>query len=364
MKKSVGIYVGPYYYNWDDTSVEAGIGGSESWALEVALELSKLGYEVIVYADPVAPKELNSSCQLVPYIQYFSDLQQGRRFDYFIYSRVIDQVSPWLKCDNIYAMAHDVTLISHRPNSYNLSRIKKVGYLSDWHKDNLLADLSHHGLVPDRLFKTINGFSDRYYTDTPPKSLSTVWSSSLLRGFFMTYELVYYPIIKEIPEFKIYVCSGTQAPKDKELLDRASLLPNVEVLGKLSKKELAEYQQRSMVWIYPGEFKETFCITAVENAYAGNALICPPSYGLSTTLKGYNLWSGMTEVPILTFDDGGASAQIYIDLALKCLRNPKLSKMYADSAKECCKYYTWSNAAKSWHDEFQKCNEVPLSQLK
>lgn len=364
MKKLVGIYVGPYYYNWDETSVEAGIGGSESWSLEVALELSKLDYKVIVYADPVAPKDLNEDCQLVPYTQYFLDLQKGREFDYFIYSRVIDQVSPWLRCHNIYAMAHDVNLISHRPNSYNLSRIKKVGYLSDWHKQNLLNELSCHGLTDDRLFKTINGFSWKYYGSQLPKTLSTVWSSSLTRGFFMTYELVYYPIIKEIPEFKVYVCSGTQGPKDAELLERASLLPNVEVLGKLSKEQLSEYQRRSMIWIYPGEFQETFCITAVENAYAGNALICPPSYGLATTLRGYNLWSGLSEVPILIKDDGGASAQIYVDIALKCLRNPKLSKMYADSAKECCKDYTWSNAAKSWHEEFQKCNEVPLSQLK
>ena len=39
------------------------------------------------------------------------------------------------------------------------------------------------------------------------------------------------------------------------------------------------------VWFYPSVFNETFCITAAENAYAGNHLVMHPEFGTTAFEK-------------------------------------------------------------------------------
>ena len=43
---------GPHFEKWDPTSLESGIGGSETAVIRLAQEWTKLGYKVTVYSDP------------------------------------------------------------------------------------------------------------------------------------------------------------------------------------------------------------------------------------------------------------------------------------------------------------------------
>lgn len=338
--KTIGIFTDLYFYRWDGDTVKNGIGGSETWAYEVSVEFAKRGYDVTLYAYP--PQDYNPlpNCHIVDYTKYFEDIKT-RRYDYFIYSRYLDNMSPYLKCDNVYCMVHDTELYL-RNNQLGLSRIKKYCYLSEWHKDHLLSIYSDLGLTEDRLYKVSNGFSKEYYQNINlnNKINSMLWSSSLTRGFDDFYKFVFLPILKEFPDFKLYVCSGTMDEKDKQLLYNVSLLPGVEVLGKLPKKTLAEYQINSKIWVYPGSFPETFCITAVENCAAGNVVISPKSYGLSTTLK---------DLDYLNFGIlNERNAYVYIDFIRNILLNDDERIKYANKCMEIAEQYSWSNTV----DEF------------
>ena len=343
--KTIGIYVGPYIGgHWDGTNVKNGMGGSETWAYEVAMRLPQYGFDVTMYADPETDHDPCKNFHLVSYEKFWYD-SLHREFDYFIFSRVAsaDVIHPYLRCHNVFAMAHDVCMItpSNLEDHISVSRIKKIGYLSEWHKENLLNLYSEIGVTEAMLYKVTNGYSSEYYNkiDFAKKTKSMVWSSSLLRGFEDFYEYVALPIIKEIPDFTIYVCCGTLFNQDMEKLERVEYLPNVKVLYKLSKEQLAEYQKQARIWVYPGVFPETFCITAVENANAGNVIISPLSYGLDNTLENIDYlreWN----LPILNEE----TAPQYVEKALKVLNDDEYCASIALQCLNGCKQYNWDRA--------------------
>ena len=51
--KTVGIFIGPCYMKWDENTVKNGMGGSETWAHEVASRLSQKGYDIQYGARPL-----------------------------------------------------------------------------------------------------------------------------------------------------------------------------------------------------------------------------------------------------------------------------------------------------------------------
>lgn len=350
--KTIGIYLGKYMpsittgeHHWDEDTVAKGMGGSETWAYEVGTRLANKGYDVTIYADPEYDHDPCPGFHLVTYQRYFYDVLR-REYDYFIYSRYasVDTILPHLKCHNVYVMVHDICVVTpdHNTKQIGLGRIKKYCYLSDWHKEYLLSLYSDIGLTDSLLHKVSNGYSEQFYKDVDlnNKENSMIWSSSLARGFEDFYEYVFFPVFQKVPDFKLYVCTGTIAPKDYYLLKKAELLPGVEVLGKLSKEDLASYQKRSKVWVYPGQFPETFCITAVENANAGNVIISPLSYGLSTTLNDIQYLKDLN-LGILNKEN----AQEYVDLTIKVLTNDEERLKLVNECINGCKTYSWDRAA-------------------
>lgn len=349
--KTIGIYLGKYMpsvttgeHHWDGDTVKNGMGGSETWAYEVGVRLAKNGYDVTIYADPEFDQEPYPGFHLVSYQRYFYDVLR-REYDYFIYSRYAstDTISPYLKCHNVYVMVHDICVVTpeHNLNQIGLGRIKKYCYLSDWHKEYLLQLYKDIGMNDFLLYKVSNGYSDQYYKDIDltKKTNSMIWSSSLARGFEDFYEYVFFPVFQKHPDFKLYVCTGTIAPKDYHMLRKASLLPGVQVLGKLSKEELANYQKQAKIWVYPGVFPETFCITAVENANAGNVIISPLSYGLRTTMKDIKYLKDW-DLKILNEE----TAPDYVEKLLQVLEDDDLRLRLANECMNGCKDFSWDRA--------------------
>lgn len=358
--KTIGIYLGKYMpsvttgeHHWDGDTVASGMGGSETWAYEVGKRLPDYGYEVTIYADPEYDHDPCPNFHLVSYQRYIHDVL-NKEYDYFIYSRYagVDSISPYLKCHNVYVMVHDICVVTpdHIPSQIGLTRVKKYAYLSDWHKDYLLSIYNDMGLKESQLYKVSNGYSAEYYKDVDldKKENCMLWSSSLARGFEDLYEYIVYPILQEIPDFKLYVCTGTIAPKDHAMLQKAMMMPGVEVLGKLPKSVLAEYQKKSKIWVYAGCFPETFCITAVENANAGNVIISPLSYGLNTTLKDIPYLKDLN-LDILDKDN----AEQYLKLALEILKDDNKRKELANQCLNGCRDFSWDRAAREIVDMIQ-----------
>jgi glycosyltransferase involved in cell wall biosynthesis len=121
------------------------------------------------------------------------------------------------------------------------------------------------------------------------------------------------------------------------------------------KAELAKLQCEAKVWVYPTWFHETFCISAVENAAAGNALIYSDIGGLKTTIGG----AGIVIPPdgIIsnrTGDYPDAVATDIINATVSLLTDEQRREHYAALAAHKTESYTWGKAADGWIAQFDK----------
>ena len=374
MKKVVAIYCGDYGYRWDENTVASGCGGAETWATNLADELQGLGYHVIIFGAPEYWHFSNTGVEYVP-SGLFIHRCEYQHFDYFISSRVTSEITPYLECNNVYLMAHEFRFTDTTSLSgLKLDKVKKIACLSDWHRD--IIRHFYGDIDDDRFFRTFNGVNQSLYNKETDKKNKMVWSTVKQRGLNEFVTNIFPRIRSEVPDFELDVCGYNNDLGDEDILSKTD---GVNVLGRLSKQELAGRQLESKIWIYPntgyyydktgfnsnwavvdGICHETFCITAVENALAGNAITCLDCGGLSTTLRGYpgmrwsNLLSGT--YPIVYVDKANLN-QLYdemAEIAIRMLKEDDYRKQFVKIGSEFCKKYTWEGSALTWISEWEK----------
>ena len=296
----------------------------------------------------------------------FDHRKQYQHFDYFISSRRAEEITPDFECPNIYIMSHEIGIFNKYWGNFEtfeglkMDKVKKIGVLSEWHKKATLK--MYPELQENQLFITQNGIDQSLYSSFDYKKKNMmVWSTALNRGMTFFGKYVLPKILKEVPDFELNICSYN--------LDIKGILPegpNVHFLGTLTRPELAELQKQAKIWILPNygyndfgkPLHESFCMSAVENALAGNAIVCFNKDGLTTTLGGY---SGIINAD--WFDDSPESRSIsseeYEKLAgelasraVAYLQNEPLREIMADEAKRICTKYTWKNSAITWLKEW------------
>ncbi len=320
----IGIYDGSYFnVKFDEKSTF--LGGSETWMLEIAKSLAKLGHEVFLFGNFdfhtygtiyfLKKSNLKEICEIVD-------------FDKFIFSRGIENIS-YIKSKNISLIVHDELPCS----GFNyFDKLNKIYLLSDYHKKLFIKNYGN----AEKTEITFNGINLDLYDKKEIKTNSMVWSSCFERGldFFINY--VYPKIKKEVPDFELKICNYNKYNVN---------YPNIKYLGQLSKNDLAKEQLKAKIWCYPNlgfakngiSFKETFCITAVENAAAGNCIITTALGGLGTTCSGIQFVSNEFYIneKIHNLENYG---KYLADICIKALKNEYFTTF--DYKK-----FTWENAA-------------------
>ena len=190
MKQVIGIYCGNRWGSaWDEHSLKDGIGGSETWAIQLSSVFQKWGFHVIIFGEPAEHHFAENGVEYVPW-QDFKKRCEYQHFDYFISSRTTKELTPDIDCNNIYIMGHDTEVdLRYDSPALKLDRIKKVMLLSEWQKQIYLANYTE--LTKDRVILTCNGVDQSYYqnVDDRQKENMMVWSSAPERGLktFITY---------------------------------------------------------------------------------------------------------------------------------------------------------------------------------
>lgn len=371
MKKVIGIYCGNFSYNgenWDSWKVRSGgAGGSEIWAVELASEFNKLGFHTIIFCPCDYWHFNEEGVEYVPY-NMFESRTQYQHFDYFISSRRAEEITPYFECPNIYLMSHEIGIFNKYWGNFEtfeglkMDKVKKIGVLSEWHKKATLK--LYPQLREDQLFITQNGIDMSLYenVDFDNKRNMMVWSTALNRGMTFFGKYVLPKILKEIPDFEMNICSYN--------LDIKGVLPegpNVHFLGTLTRPELAELQKQAKIWILPNygyndfgkPLHESFCMSAVENAMAKNAIVCFNKDGLTTTLDGY--YGQIINAD--WFDDSPESREIsegeyerlagqLAEKAIWLLKDERACVDWGEAARHICEKYTWRNSALTWLKEW------------
>jgi len=360
-KESVVIYSGPSWEKWNYKNVdEGGIGGSETWVVWVARELSKIGYRVTVFADCPKSPDHDGDVEWLHYGQYPKWVEQHWT-DYFISSRTTDTLKLPLRAGKIYVLSHDIFLLSQKEQIF-LDKVTKFCALSEWHRD-FLSD--YHKIPKDKIVISSNGIDfnrfDRINIKRNPYRL--IYSSSADRGLDTLLYLFDF-MKKEIPELELHVFYGFENwiksikanGKDWELkklneIQKGLKKPGVFYHGRVGQKELAVEFLKSSLWAYPSDFEESFCITALEAQRAGVPVLASNYAGLQTTVADSGILIG-----------NGTKGQSYtkeyrekfVAGAVSLLKDKEKWQEWSDKGFKNSEKYSWANVALMWKKLFQE----------
>jgi GT2 family glycosyltransferase/intein/homing endonuclease len=272
-KSVVAFYLGAGWEKWDENSlISGGIGGSETAAIWMAREISKFGYQVKVFADPLNDHKDSSGLD-VEYIHHskFKRYAETTFIDFLVCSRTVEPLHGLVHAYRKYVWVHDVFIGSDRRMDVCVNEVTKYLVLSEWHRD-FLSD--HHSIPKNKIFMTTNGIDPSRYAevDQIQKVKGQIfYSSSPDRGLDTLLYLGEY-LKDRVPNFKIKVAYGfnnwekavlfRNNPREVEemkQLKEALKRPFVEFLGRIDQNQLAKVQMESSAWFYPTRFHETNC---------------------------------------------------------------------------------------------------------
>jgi glycosyltransferase involved in cell wall biosynthesis len=292
-KKRVCIYTGQAWVQWSiNTPYETGIGGSEYVEGQLAKAYAEAGHHVVMYGDhPTVEQygvELRDWRTFKPEEEYF---------DLFISSRNIYPIER-VKAKKIVVHVHDIWLMSGQEIRRDLyDKVNHFICLSPWHVEFFSK---HHGIPKDKIIIIPNGMDTSMLKFDPDmKEYGRLhYSSSPDRGLDNILYLL--PWIKEkIPELKLFVGYGfsnwmkaAESRNDeytKSLIDRIKTdldkcKDYVEFAGLVNLPKLHDMWNRAYTWMYPTNFTETSCLTAMEAMYSGTPIVCSNLAALQTTV--------------------------------------------------------------------------------
>lgn len=368
------IHCGGMPFN-GSTIKEKSLGGSETAAYYMALELTKQGHEVLM----------------------FTNHQEGGTFDGVAYAFAGQQSEQYPLGDQFYFYAtntpHDVLIIQRGLMSFNANYASKINilWLHDlalhrqsnmfgvqmWNVDAIFTVSEYHkqqvvdvyGVNPDIVMPITNGVDLSLYEGLVNNDLYSMWYKSLGNPDdeiddeidFTEYEaqikLIYSSrperglenlvmpdgimerLYKINPKYHLYVCTyNNVTPQMKPLYDylwqRCDELPNVTNVGNLTKQQLADVQRQCIACVYPTTFEEVSCITAMECMAAGIGFVSSEHAALPETCKG----SGANLIPLKK--DGSISIGKFVH-EIKEGVLPIVKELQLGRAE----HYDWFNAA-------------------
>ncbi len=199
---------------------------------------------------------------------------------------------------------------------------------------------------------------DKFYKDIPSNP-TFVYSSSPDRGLW--HLLQAWPYIREeFPYAELYVCYGVEKWTEHvkwahsrvgEMaveLQRLIKQQGVHDLGKIGQDKLAELQLSADAWLYPIDSiqsTETGCITAVENAAAGNPIITTDCDCMEDEFGKIGMIQKLPFTP-----------KEFAELAIKTLRDKDLMNYMREAGREFAERRDWGLISQQWLQFFKSPN--------
>ena len=293
--KKILFYVGYSHpeYRWNKTlSLTTPMGGSEK-ALSYLIEKFPKNYDIYVCGDVI--EEEYDNIHFVN-ISKIKNIVEENEFHTVILSRYIEFIVNYtFKCYKLYVWAHDTCIrsLSEKNNDANeiikccIDKIDGCICLTEWHKEYF----SKKYVFENKIFIINNGIELNHFPKPQTKIKNTfVYTSRSERGLQRVLEL-WESISKNITDAHLSISSYNAFPDPKNKNDfilehEIKKYSNVDHLGKLNEKELYDLMNKSEFWIYPTNFSETSCITAMEMLKSRVICLYYPIGGLVDTING------------------------------------------------------------------------------
>jgi len=278
---------GGHPYPFDEAVYkEKGIGGSETALVEVASHLKRMvgPRRVIVFntreTDWTAPSGVEY-LRAQNMHEYFAKYRPSAHFAWRHNVKLTDAPT--------YLWGHD--LITPGARASNI--YEKHICLSPFHKEysNVTQGIPDHKIHVSR-----NGVNkERFLTDIKKNENKVIFSSSPDRGLEFAIDIVKQARQKSGLPLELHVYYGFEnlykyglsalADKLKAEVDSNEW---IKYHGNVNQDRLAREMQEAAVWLYPANFIETYCITAIECMYAKCFPLAREIGALRDTLKPFH----------------------------------------------------------------------------
>ena len=325
-KRSCNIlfYTGYSSVPWNYSSMKRGaLGGSEKAVAYLSNELMKNGYTVYV-SGGVQPEELDShndsetNCT-IKYVG-LSDLPELLRtmaFHTIICSRYISFLEIYGNTSSFYQFyiwAHDTHLL---PYGCNLSDTVIIDKWSDyidgcvcqtqWHADEYARQ---YPIMKDKIHIINNGIDQLFPLLRPQKIQNRfIYTSRTERGLKRILEL-WPEIVAALPDATLVISTYVAFPCNDDERDIQSRIAElnetyktytyttstvnyqiseearIRHLGQLNTEQLYAEMSKAEYWLYPTDWPETSCITAMEMLMSEVICLYYPVAGLTDTMSG------------------------------------------------------------------------------
>lgn len=367
------IWTGAAWEDWAPSSItDGGIGGSETAAVMVSRALAALGHQVELFGqfkngvDGSGEVRAGSGGAVV-FTHYKNVVDPGQiSGDVFISSRDVHALllQPQARAKAVWV--HDINL-GHDSND-RLDKYDSILCLSQWSGKTMESYYPH--IRKNRIFVTRNGldvtrFKPEMSTDEviqrkdwPPRF---TYSSSPDRGLDKL--LDFWPKIRALaPGAELHVYYGFKGWKLMAKGNSVAVskiawferrLGEMEVQGvffhdRVGQQELADSFMRSLLWLYPTDFKETSCITAMEAQAAACVPVC-------TGLAALNETVGERGVLVKPFNMEARYEVDFLDAVKRLIENPDDRMVVAAAGREhALRHLGWEGVARQWVEHFEK----------
>ena len=276
--------------NWTgEDLLTKGLGGSETWVVEMARNL--VGYYVVVFCKTDKPRFFEN----VGYnpIEYFHSFISSTVVEVCIISRYTEYVPVAIHghAKNIGIIFHD-NLMPEMVIPMN-PKIKWVWGLTEWHS-TIIKNVFPYFNVTHLNY----GIDHSKFKVTTKVKHSFIYSSFPNRGLVVLLKM-WPKIIKKWKDATLNIfCNLDQAWVNQVAPDMMNEIKKllkinktgITVHGWVPKDKLFEFWNKTEYFLYPCIFEETFCLTALEAAASRTCIIHNGLAALSETAKnGYSI---------------------------------------------------------------------------
>ncbi len=337
--------------------VSRGLGGTESTLVLLARAIARLGHAVEVYNCCFKPGVYDGVVW-----SSLLDIDSKREYDVVISLRLLETFRDYHFNAKLRALwIHDEALSGAEDFDKN-GIVNTWISVSETQKKSLCRD---QYIEDTHWFVTRNAYDEDIYTDELRKTKKiknrAIYCSAPDRG--LKYLLEMWPAIKaEVPDASLvvtgsYALWGTSDEENKrifaDIYSMADKTDDVQILQRVSKQELSKLQVESEVMLYPTDFNEMFCISALECFAAGTPIISSKRAAMIERVE-----EGKTGFLIDGDPKNLDCKERFIATAVRFLNDEKMKHEFSKNTLRSSAKLNFDNLAREWEIELMKRLEI------
>ena len=349
--RNILFYTGYCNVHWNYSKMKLGaLGGSEKAVAHLSKELGAALSGMTVYvAGDVQPEELAEFNVVYVSLKELPNLLSKNDFHTVICSRYISFLELYGNACSFfqfYIWAHDTRLLAHGCNLSDGAIIEKWAECIDgcvcqtqWHADRYIE--LYPALKP-KMTTINNGIDLELFPASASKQAGKfVYTSRTERGLVRVLDL-WPEVVAALPHatlvvstYEVFPCNDEERRVEAriESLNRAFPNNRIQHVGKLNPTQLYAELSTAEYWLYPTNWPETSCITAMEMLMSGVICLYYPLAGLKDTMNG----CGLQIAP-------GTEVKTLLEIAHNEEKKCMLRKEGRAHAESC----SWATRANAW----------------